>query len=109
MHERALDTAATELPAGSAPGFRDRRREQRSQCDPIPARVQIDSSVMLARVLDISRFGIRLEVACCLSVPSEATVYFNNIIAAGVVRYCRRNQDDSFDAGMQVQDVLTIA
>src|SRR4051812_23562977 len=107
MPERASEVAVSEAAEPVLPEFRERRREVRSECSPIPARVQTDSSVMPARVLDISKSGIRLEVAVCLAVPSEATVYFNNIVATGEIRFCRRNQNASFDAGMAVQDVIS--
>jgi hypothetical protein len=60
-----------------------------------------------ARIVDISRFGIRLEVATSLPVHGEATLYFNNIVAAGQIRYCRRNGNDCFDAGLRIEDVIT--
>ena len=60
-----------------------------------------------AYVLDISTSGIRVRVNFFLATGTEATLHFNNTIATGHVRYCRSNQDDSFDAGLQLVDVLT--
>jgi hypothetical protein len=59
--------------------------------------------------MDISRSGIRIEVATSLLSPSEVTIYFKNIVAAGQIRYCRRNPKGLFDVGIQLQDVITSA
>jgi hypothetical protein len=91
------------------PEFDDRRREPRFSCDAIPARVQTDAGSIPARVVNISTSGVRLEVMTALPVLSEATVSFNNIVAAGEVRYCQANRDESFDVGLQIQDVIHTA
>jgi hypothetical protein len=59
--------------------------------------------------MDISRSGVRLEVAISLPSSSEVTVFFNNIVATGEVRYCRPNATGTFDVGIQLQDVITTA
>ncbi len=87
--------------------FVERRREQRIPSDAVPARLQDETSIsMPAHVLDVSISGIRVRVDCVLPVGSEATVYFGSTIAVGQVRFCRRNRDDSFEAGLQISDVL---
>ena len=96
-------------PTDSLQSFNERRREPRFPCEAIPARVQTDSGSISAHAMDISRSGIRLEVATSLTSPSEVTIYFNNIVAVGEVRYCRRNPKGLFDVGIQLQDVITSA
>jgi hypothetical protein len=86
--------------------FIDHRREPRSPLEAIAARIQIDAAWLPARVLDISISGMKLEVSDCLPVPSEVTVYFNSIIALGQIRYCRRNRNQSFDLGLQLEEVI---
>jgi hypothetical protein len=87
----------------------ERCRDRDIPFDAEPARLQDERSTsMPAHVLDISISGIRVRVDCLLSVGSEATVHFGRTIAIGDVRFCRRNRDDSFDAGLQIRDVLNI-
>ena len=61
---------------------------------------------MAAQVLDVSTSGIRVTVDTYLVAGSEVTVYFNNTIATGQIRYCRSKRDGSFYAGIQIEDVL---
>src|SRR5260370_4845916 len=110
MAERAINANATEKRSTLAPGgFSERRSEPRLPCDAIPAQILTESGSIPAKVMDISRSGIRLEVETLLPVCTEATVYFNNIIAVVEVRYCRPNRNESFDAALQIQDVINTA
>ena len=86
----------------------ERRHERRQTCEPIPALVRIDSLSSAAQVLDISLSGLRLRIDSCLPAGTGITVSFNSTIAIGNIRYCRPNQDHSFDAGVQIEDVLNI-
>jgi hypothetical protein len=94
-------------PTPSLPEFGERRREPRFPCDAIPARVRTDLGLLPAHVMDIARSGVRLEVATSLLLSSEVTLFFNDIVAAGEIRYCRRNPTGSFDVGIQLQDLIT--
>jgi hypothetical protein len=86
--------------------FIDHRGEPRFPLEAIPARIQIDAAWLPARVLDISTSGMKLEVRNYLPVHSEVTVCFNSIIALGQIRYCRRNCNESFDLGFQLEEVI---
>jgi len=105
---RDLVYGQDESPQPGANGFVDRRREQRSRADFIPARVQTDedSTAIIARVVDISTSGLRLNLDSSSKVGSVVTVWFNNTVASGETRYCLPRQDGSFDIGLRLLDVL---
>ena len=102
----ATGTTPAQPLAVSRAGDAARRSEPRFPCDAIPARIRTESGAISARIMDISRSGIRLELPVCLPVPCDVTVCFNNVVVAGEIRYCRPNPDNSFAAGLQIQDVI---
>ena len=89
--------------------FSERRREPRRVCEDIAAEVRTESGSFTARIMDISRSGLRVEVRERLEVDSEVTVYFNNMVAACEVRYCAPNENGAFNAGLRMQDVMRSA
>jgi len=101
-------TALCEDQSSSASEKTDRRREARHPCNE-PAEVRIlsgDSEPLVGRVLDVSRSGLRLEIARALItdvaiqvvLPKEAIVF-------GRVRYCRP-AGEGFHAGVYIDDVF---
>jgi hypothetical protein len=90
------------------PEVSERRREPRFTCDPIAAKLQMGSVSMPARVMDISRSGIRVEMAFCPPISCEVTLSFDGYIVAGHVRYSRPNSNQAFDVGLQLEDVLHV-
>lgn len=86
----------------------ERRRENRTPCDALPARLRTESTSLPAQVLDISLSGVRLRLASCLPVGTSVTLCFSNTIASGKVRFCRANPDHTFDAGLRIEDVLNV-
>lgn len=104
MLEKAQGFIVTE----TRPDFSERRREPRFPCKATEAQLQFGSVSMPARVLDISRSGVRLELGVGLPVACEVTLAFDTYIVAGHVRYCRPNSDESFDIGLQLEDVLHV-
>jgi PilZ domain len=91
--------------------FPEARREQRTPCDAIPARVQLGaaSESLMARVMDVSVSGVRLRLESPLEVGSEVTVWFERVVVTGQVRYCRRVGDGPFESGLCLSEVLNIA
>ena len=96
------------IQSGTVRGFVERRWEARIPCDAIPAQIRTDngSEATVARILNISTSGVRLGMDFALEVGSNATVWLNNTVATGQVRYCRGNPDGSFDIGLRLLDVL---
>ena len=88
--------------------FAERRREPRTRLDAIPAHIRLDDNPepIPAQVLDISTSGIRVGLDFSLTVGKEVTVWFDNVIATGQVRYCRHDLNDHFYAGVQIKDVV---
>jgi hypothetical protein len=108
-----VDSAVSETVQTQSRGaheFVDRRLEQRTPCDDISAQVRIGEGLNStpASVLDISTSGVRLGLDSSLEVGSNVTVWFNKTVVTGQVRYCRGNQDGSFDAGLRLLDVLNL-
>jgi len=110
MLGRAFGTVTPEMiQAGLLRPLGERRSERRLPCDRIPARVQTHMGSIPTLVLDVSNSGMKLELPDFLPAGSEATVFFGNVVAAVRIRYCRCNRNGSFDAGMQIEDVITTA
>ena len=87
----------------------ERRRENRTPCGALPALLRTESTSLPAQVLDISNSGVCVRLGSRLPVGTSVTLCFSNTIASGNVRYCRANPDQTFDAGLQVEDVLIVA
>lgn len=104
MLENVLGFSVT----ASRPEVSERRREPRFECEALPGQLRVGSVTLPARVMDISRSGVRVEVGMDLSVSSEVTLSFEGYIVAGRVRYCRRNDSGSYDVGLQLEDVLYV-
>ena len=75
----------------------------------IPALVRIGAIAMPAYVLDVTLSGIRLGMDFCLATGADVTVSFQRTVAVGKIRYCRLDNDDSFQAALQIEDVLNMA
>ena len=86
----------------------EKRREPRYPCnDPVKVRVlSTRGPRFAATVLDVSRSGLRLELATPIAKGSEVEVTVRgNVIIFGEIRYCRRTSD-IFHAGILIRDVL---
>ena len=57
----------------------------------------------------ITLSGIRLGMNFCLATGADVTVTFQRTVAVGKIRYCRLDRDDSFQAALELEDVLTTA
>jgi hypothetical protein len=86
----------------------DRRREARYECND-PAEVRILSGncgVFDAMVMDISKSGLRLEVASVLAKGEKIEITLpREVIIFGEVRYCRRVAE-SYHVGVLIEDVF---
>jgi len=85
-----------------------KRREPRYPCnDPVKVRIlSMGSPLFAATVLDVSRSGLRLELATPIAKGSEVEVTVRDyVVIFGEIRYCRRTSD-SFQAGILIRDVL---
>ena len=58
-----------------------------------------------ARIVDVSRNGMRVESAGRMKQGSEIAVDFRGMIICGTVRYCG-NVDGRFAMGIRMKDVL---
>lgn len=92
---------------GAAP-VAEKRREPRYPCnDAVAVRVMsLGPRHFPATVLDVSRSGLRLEIATPIAKGSEIEVAARSqIVVFGEVRYCRR-AGDSFHVGVLIRDVV---
>jgi hypothetical protein len=86
----------------------EKRREARYPCnDAVAVRIlSVGPRHFPATVLDVSRSGLRLELAIPIAKGSEIEVTARSqIVIFGEVRYCRR-AGDSFHAGVLIRDVI---
>jgi hypothetical protein len=102
----ALRDASTEsVNRAEAP---ERRREFRYPCDD-PAEVRLvpgDGSRQSARVLEISRSGMRLEVPLSVAKGSQIEVFLpKQLVIFGQVRYCRR-AGAKYHAGVLIEEAF---
>jgi len=103
-----LSESLSEGQAAGDQGTAERRRETRYQVhEPAEVRVIAGAAGLLpATVLDISRSGLRLEVA--VQLPKGAAIEIvlpKEVIVFGKVRYCRR-AGEAFHAGVLIDDVF---
>ena len=87
----------------------ERRRGARYFChDPVQIRILSgDASRILApaTILDVSRSGLRLEIADPLAKGMEIEIMSQEVIIFGEVRHCR-SAGDTFHAGVSIEDVF---
>jgi PilZ domain len=86
----------------------ERRREPRYPCnDPVVVRILPgDGSRVPAKLLDVSRSGLRLEIGVSLLKGAEIEIVLSKQIAIfGKVRHCRR-VGDVFHAGVLIQEAF---
>ncbi len=86
----------------------EKRREVRYPCsDPAELRVaKGDGTVFPAKLLDISRTGLRLELGVSLQVHAEVVITLHKqAVLFGTVRHCRE-VNGGFSAGIQISDVV---
>jgi hypothetical protein len=86
----------------------EKRREPRYSCkDAVAVRIlSIGPRHFPATVVDVSRSGLRLELAIPIAKGSEIEVTARSqLVVFGEVRYCRR-AGDSFQAGVLIRDVI---
>jgi hypothetical protein len=89
-----------------APDLRDRRRDIRIPTDePAQLTASGGSQRIEARILDVSRSGMRIGVDSRLPAGSIVTVHLRGSDVKAEVRYCRW-EGDRYHAGLQVQTVV---
>jgi hypothetical protein len=88
----------------------ERRGEPRFARESVPARVWWDggSEPVLAQLLDVSTSGIRVRIGVEFAQDAEITVWFENAVVTGNVRYCRAVVQNSFEIGLRITDALNI-
>jgi hypothetical protein len=64
-----------------------------------------DEVACQGKVMDVSRSGLRLRTVSCLPVQRLITVRVGDVTVAGRVRYCTKNADGTFDAGVLISDL----
>jgi len=87
---------------------REKRRERRYPCnDAVAVRVlSIGPQHFSATVLDVSRSGLRLELAFPIVKGSEVQVTARSqVVIFGMVRYCRP-AGECFHAGVLIRDIV---
>ena len=86
----------------------ERRREPRYPCnDPVMVRVTPgDGNRIPAKLVDVSKSGLRLEIAVPLLKGSEIEIVLSKQIAIfGKIRHCRRS-GDNYHAGVLIQEAF---
>ena len=99
---------ATGRARSSGPSNAERRRETRYPCqDPAEIRcLQGDGSSFSATVLDISKSGLRVEVAVHLTQGAQVEVFLpKQVVIFGEVRHCSR-AGEMFHAGILIEEVF---
>ena len=86
----------------------EKRREARYPCDD-PAEVRIlpgDGSRVPATVVDVSRSGMRLQLAIPVTKGSQIEIFLpKQVVIFGQVRHCKRS-GDTYHAGVLIQEVF---
>lgn len=88
--------------------FMERRWEPRYPTnDPADVKVLPAGTIKASGfVLDVSRFGLRLELPIALQKGAEVKVAMQlDVVILGQVRYCR-GVEDVFQAGISIRDVV---
>ncbi len=60
-----------------------------------------------ARIMDISRSGIRLRSKMLVTADSDITVYMKDMCLEGRICYCKPNDVGTFDIGVLITDLRT--
>jgi len=95
-------------PKAPEPSGIERRREPRYPCnDPVMVRVLPgDGNRIPATLVDVSKSGLRLEIAVPLLKGSEIEIVLSKQIAIfGKIRHCRRS-GDNYQAGILIQEAF---
>lgn len=92
----------------ASPSPAERRQSQRIPTND-PARIKLlhptVSQPLPARILDVSKDGMKVEVACALEPGTIVEVLFKRFLAITEVRYCVQI-GEMFHAGVLIQDVF---
>lgn len=94
--------------SGTAANHREKRKERRYPTnDPAEVRVIPDSMSLSATVIDVSRSGMRIELATPVpkGVRIEILMPTSRVVVFGEVRYCRR-YGEAYHAGVMIEDVV---
>ncbi len=102
LEKRLADFAG--LPSGRPTA--DRREEPRYPTD-AAARLTVLGSDAGRRtnvsIADVSRSGLRLRMPQFVGVGSKVSVVLETLAVSGEIRWCCRNVDGDFDAGLKIE------
>lgn len=86
---------------------RNRRQEIRLPCDPGDVRLELDGCAepVEGRIVEVSRSGFQLRLGTVVPVGELVRVIRANTIISGEIRYCRPNDEGSFDTGVAILDL----
>ncbi len=89
----------------------ERRSGERQPCDPAPVRITMegDLSAIGAHIVYMTKSGFGMRLDRRLTPGAKATVQMNGIIVTGRIRYSTENNESSFEAGFQVDQVSCIS
>ncbi|SRR6266567_3830764 len=106
QEEQSSEAVAYRAPA-AVPG-RQIPRQKRIPCNPtcVLVHVQDRDNPLEAQVLDVSKSGFLLRLGSFLCVGACVRVSLGRLIITGEIRYCRENGPFSFDAGLEISDVV---
>jgi hypothetical protein len=69
------------------------------------SQITIANSLAAGWVLDVSKTGLRLHLESSVPVGSSIEVDLNTSVVFGQIRYCRPDELDGFEAGIQIETV----
>ena len=95
-------------PAAESASFTERRREPRFAATGT-ARISFPKAIgiepMMARVMDVSKSGMRLGVLAEIKVGTLIEIEFHTLNAVGIVRHCRKYGPE-YSIGIRLDGVL---
>jgi hypothetical protein len=85
---------------------RNRRQEMRLPCDPGDVRLELDGSPepVEGHIVEVSKSGFQLRLGTVVPVGESVRVIGANTVISGEIRYCRANDEGSFDTGVAILD-----
>jgi hypothetical protein len=69
-------------------------------------RVAGKTEEIAAKVLDMSRSGMRIEVPTALAEGAKVCVDLDQGLAFGEIRFCRRKAPDVYSAGFRLEEYI---